>query len=45
VFSASGGRDPATGRCRAAPKPDFCAAAEVTQELRQLMLKFFRHLE
>lgn len=43
--TSSGGRDPATGNCRGAPKPDFCSDAEVTQELRQLMLKFIRHLE
>jgi len=43
--TSSGGRDPATGNCRGAPKPDFCSDAEVTQELRQLMLKFIRRLE
>lgn len=43
--TSSGGRDPATGNCRGAPKPDFCSDAEVTLELRQLMLKFIRQFE
>jgi dienelactone hydrolase len=39
---ASGGRDAATGHCIGAPKPDFCADAAVTADLRGDMLNFFK---
>lgn len=39
---ASGGRDPATGHCVGAPKPDFCSDAAMTAALRSEMLKFFQ---
>lgn len=38
--SASGGRDPSTGNCRGAPKPDFCSDLEMTKKLRIEMLEF-----
>jgi dienelactone hydrolase len=38
--SASGGRDPATGHCIGAPKPDFCTDLDVTKKLRIEMLEF-----
>lgn len=38
--SASGGRDPATGHCRGAPKPDFCSDAQMTRSMRQDILDF-----
>ncbi len=38
--SSSGGRDPATGNCRGAPKPDFCSDPSLTQRVRQEILDF-----
>ncbi len=43
--TASGGRDPATGYCRGAPKPDFCADGALTQTVRGEMLRFLRSLD
>ncbi|MEY4653790.1 MAG: hypothetical protein RI884_2371 [Pseudomonadota bacterium] len=42
--SASGGRDPATGHCRGAPKPDFCSDAVTTRTVRQEILDFLNQL-
>ena len=42
---ASGGRDAATGHCIGAPKPDFCADAAMTTDVREEMLNFFSGFE
>jgi hypothetical protein len=42
---ASGGRDATTGHCIGAPKPDFCADAAMTTDVREEMLNFFSGFE
>ena len=39
---ASGGRDPVTRNCFGAPKPDFCADREATEQARNEILGFLR---
>jgi dienelactone hydrolase len=40
--NSSGGRDPETGNCRNAPKPDFCSDQQMTSTARNAMLEFLR---
>jgi hypothetical protein len=42
--TSSGGRNPATGNCHGAPKPDFCSEAMITRTLRQEVLDFLKQV-
>ena len=42
---ASGGRDPVSGHCIGVLKPDFCADANMTSDIREEMLHFFRFFD
>lgn len=42
---ASGGRDPATGNCFGAPRPDFCADRAATEQMRSEILGFLRSFD
>lgn len=42
---ASGGRDPLSGHCKGALKPDFCADISTTTDVRAQMIRFFKSFD